>query len=457
MKEPIIYLSLLSVLLLSACSFIATANENNAKKSAPSHFKVSMETEVEQFEGYQLTIHYPQTPDSQINQTIIDYVNQKKASFKKQSFQTSVKQNNHEIHELNINFEVLYENASVFVVRFSEKLHMEKQKEVTQTIMNFDKENGKRLELDQIFQKDKEYYDLLSSQVQTEVLEKARVDDADLTAKIKAELSPKADLYKNTALTGDSLTVYFNQGQLPKQVSIQKVKLNDKKLMNLVKEKYLQQGEPAEKSKEVAAKEEQPLNEDVKAEYRSEADKKIALTFNDGPHPKVTRRILGTLKSYHAKATFFMIGQRVKYYPEIAREVAEQGNQIGNHTWDHSRADYLTSKELKKELEKTQRIIQQTTGQTPTVVRYPFGGVPAEKQDDQLRRAPFTITVDDWQLENSEVIAKEVIAKAKDHSVIMLHDLYPSTADAVEQIVRTLTKKGYSFVTLDELQNRRVK
>src|SRR6185312_17561707 len=99
--------------------------------------------------------------------------------------------------------------------------------------------------------------------------------------------------------------------------------------------------------------------------------KQVALTFDDGPDPKVTMQILETLEKYNAKATFFMLGSRVEYYPEIAKHIADAGHELGNHTWNHPDLTKASVEKIRDEINRTSSIIENVTGMQSTVFRPP--------------------------------------------------------------------------------------
>ncbi|UOQ45212.1 polysaccharide deacetylase family protein [Halobacillus salinarum] len=414
-----------------------------------------METDIEQFSDYQVTIHYPQTPNSQVNQTIIDYVNQRKNTFKKESFQASDVQKDNNPHELHVNFHVLYEDSNVFVVRFDERTEWgSSRSKKTMTMMNFDKTTGTQIKLTDLF-KENDGISAFSKQAVQEAAKQLHSHKNALVNQLKSSLASNPENFEDFALTNNKVSIYLNDLDLPGNVPLEKLDIKKKQLKNVLDSAYLKESTPyKETTEKVETSKSKNNSADVKSQSQvlDNKDKVIALTFNDGPHPKVTTKILKTLTKYDAKATFFMIGQRAQYYPDVVREVYNQGSQIGNHTWDHSKASSLKAEELEEELSSTQDVIQKITGEAPQVMRFPFEVKPLKSIDTSLRLTPYNISVSDWQDQKPEEIAAEVTAKAKDGSIIMLHDLYPATAEAVEQIVPQLTKQGYRFVTIEELQ-----
>ncbi|WP_079524485.1 polysaccharide deacetylase family protein [Solibacillus isronensis] len=181
-------------------------------------------------------------------------------------------------------------------------------------------------------------------------------------------------------------------------------------------------------------------------------DKKIALTFDDGPHPKVTKQILKTLEKYEAKATFFVVGQEVKEHPEILKAVYNAGHEIGNHTFNHEKLTTLSTKEIKQQIQATDSLIKSTIGQRATVFRPPYGSYD-ESITDQLSVPNVLWTIDtlDWKHRDPEKTVQAVKDRAKNGSIILMHDIHQATADALDEVLATLQKQGYEFVTVSEL------
>ena len=182
--------------------------------------------------------------------------------------------------------------------------------------------------------------------------------------------------------------------------------------------------------------------------------KKVALTFDDGPHPTNTLEILELLDKHDAKATFFMLGNRVDFYPDIAKVIAEKGHELGNHTWTHKDLTTLGQEEISEEVAVTNEVIRNATGEEPTVFRPPYGAV-----DDHVRevrgRPPTLWTIDtlDWKSRDPNQIVKIVEDNVRDGSVILMHDIHETTVTAVERILSSLEKEGYEFVTVSEIES----
>lgn len=179
----------------------------------------------------------------------------------------------------------------------------------------------------------------------------------------------------------------------------------------------------------------------------------VALTFDDGPcNNNASDRILDTLEKYGAKATFFMVGKNTTEHPDNVLRKYELGMELGNHTWDHTR---YSKKVKKKDIRNTSEAIFDICGAYPTAFRSP-GGMTTEKMLEECNAEGMTayywsIDTEDWNTRNAKTTAKRVLKNAEDGDIILMHEIYASTADAVEKIVPKLIKKGFQLVTCRDL------
>ena len=199
---------------------------------------------------------------------------------------------------------------------------------------------------------------------------------------------------------------------------------------------------------------EDALTEKVPAgEVQSEeTERKVSITFDDGPHPSYTVQLLDGLKERNVHATFFVTGEHAQANPDIIRRMKEEGHLIGNHTYTHCNLSKLETGEAKKELEQTDTVIEKITGKQPVFARAPYGELPADSEQD-LSRIYIGWTVDplDWMTEDAGAVVKTVVEEINPGDVILLHDCYPSSVQAAIRIVDLLQGKGYEFVTVDHL------
>ena len=191
-------------------------------------------------------------------------------------------------------------------------------------------------------------------------------------------------------------------------------------------------------------------NSSIRAEKTIAA--KVALTFDDGPHPVYTPELLDGLKERGVCATFFVVGENIPGNEEILRRMDAEGHLIGNHTYKHVKLSYLDSARACAEVEKTNALICEVTGKEPEFIRPPFGEWK-KAMECSFEMIPVLWDVDplDWTTKNTALVVERVLKDTKPGNIILLHDYYQSSVDAALEIVDTLTQRGYEFVTVDEL------
>lgn len=180
--------------------------------------------------------------------------------------------------------------------------------------------------------------------------------------------------------------------------------------------------------------------------------KKIALTFDDGPHPQYTPEMLAALKERGVKATFFLLGQEVEKYPEIVKQIQEEGHLVGNHSYRHEQLSKLSMEQACNQVERTNKLICDITGVYPSYLRPPFGDWH-EKLDCEMNMVEVLWDIDtlDWSSQNHGAIVKKVLKNIQENDIILMHDGYETSVTAAMEIIDTLQKEGYEFVTVDEL------
>lgn len=179
---------------------------------------------------------------------------------------------------------------------------------------------------------------------------------------------------------------------------------------------------------------------------------KIAITFDDGPHPDFTPKLLDGLKERNVKASFFVIGNLAQANPDLIRRQKAEGHLIGNHTYNHVDITKMSDEKARQEIRKTNEVLQNITGEEVNFVRPPFG-IWQKKLEKELEVLPVLWSVDplDWTTENADEIVNKVVTKAKENDIILMHDCYQSSVDAALRIIDILMKEGYEFVTVDEM------
>ena len=180
--------------------------------------------------------------------------------------------------------------------------------------------------------------------------------------------------------------------------------------------------------------------------------KMIALTFDDGPGVKATARILAALEEVGGRATFFMLGENAAAHPDLARQVAQAGHLVGTHTNSHKSLIRLTAKEMLQEVELSLDNIQKATGVRPTILRPPYGNVnDLVKQTLDLPLVNWSVDTRDWESRDAQKVYEHILANVRDGDIVLMHDIYDSTAEAVEMVLPELVKRGYQLVTVEDL------
>jgi peptidoglycan-N-acetylglucosamine deacetylase len=184
--------------------------------------------------------------------------------------------------------------------------------------------------------------------------------------------------------------------------------------------------------------------------------KVLAITFDDGPHPTTTPALLAVLRAKQARATFFVLGNRVKLYPNLAADIVNSGQELASHSYTHRFLNRLTPEELSEEIDKSEKVID-AIGPKPTLIRPPGGGYN-DRLVWELRQRGYTtvlwsIDPRDWAGKSVQHIVDSVVSQAGPGSIILLHEgeYAASTPAALGIIIDRLRGQGYEFVTVSEL------
>ncbi len=179
--------------------------------------------------------------------------------------------------------------------------------------------------------------------------------------------------------------------------------------------------------------------------------KMVALTFDDGPSIN-TDKVLDTLEKFGCKATFFVVGSRVSQYSSQLKRAYDMGCEIGSHTYNHKYLTSLSPEDMQAEIDKTDDAVAQVTGQKTSCIRPPGGFYNDEvKSRIKCPIVMWSIDTQDWKSRNAQSVAQIATSGIQDGDIILMHDLYSSTASAVETIVPALLSQGFQIVTVREL------
>jgi peptidoglycan/xylan/chitin deacetylase (PgdA/CDA1 family) len=187
---------------------------------------------------------------------------------------------------------------------------------------------------------------------------------------------------------------------------------------------------------------------------------RIALTFDDGPHPAFTDRLLQVLKEENAAATFFVVGRQAERYPRLMQAILNHGHEIANHTFNHQNLTTLTDQQVARELEDTRRVIESVAGKKCSYFRPPGGqynpGTLNVASQEGYRMILWTVFPRDHSSPSAQKIYECVMADAQDGGVVLLHSGVESTLKVLPQIIRDLRAKGFQFLTISELLDENI-
>lgn len=183
--------------------------------------------------------------------------------------------------------------------------------------------------------------------------------------------------------------------------------------------------------------------------------KLIALTYDDGPDPRITPKLIELLQQKKVPATFYVLGQRVNEYPEITRRLHDLGFEVVNHTYTHKLLTKLPEAQVKSELQRTNDLITSITGVPVTHMRPPYGGRNAKVdeiiRDMGMKIVLWDIDTEDWRKRSAAQMTNQILKNASDGSIVLFHDRYQASLDSTAAVIDDLRARGFTFVTVGEL------
>ena len=189
-------------------------------------------------------------------------------------------------------------------------------------------------------------------------------------------------------------------------------------------------------------------------------DKIVALTFDDGPHPVHTARILDVLDRYQIRATFFMMGRNVERYPAVARQVLDRGHEIGNHSYSHPKLIWMSPQRVREEIERTDQLLRNIGVSGQIYFRPPHASkflvLPYVLSQMDKLSVLGDVDPEEWKERPAAVMTQSILRQVKPGSIIGLHDpAGPETLRTLEDSVEALIARGYRFETVSQLVRRR--
>ncbi|MEO0414628.1 MAG: polysaccharide deacetylase family protein [Verrucomicrobiota bacterium] len=182
----------------------------------------------------------------------------------------------------------------------------------------------------------------------------------------------------------------------------------------------------------------------------------VALTFDDGPHPTNTPRLLDILRQKNVKATFFVVGTNARKYPHILKRMVAEGHEIGNHTISHGKITTMPQPKIHNEIVGSQHAVTSATGVAPRCFRPPYGAITSQqkgwiKGNYGLPSILWSVDPEDWKKPGVGVVAQRLVSGAAPGGILLLHDIHAPSIDATPIAIDRIKAKGLQFVTVSQL------
>ncbi|MFY0741292.1 polysaccharide deacetylase family protein [Solibacillus silvestris] len=433
----IVFLTFLSDDPIFPHSDKTSAKEHTITEEASKFPGIKIVTDRSDNKKMPYTVQYPLTEYEAFNKEITTYIEQSKQYYiNMMRLQQETKKLTGDLTITVETFE--HDHYYSFVLTNNMILNADEKQTTVETFL-IDYETGGLIDIRALLNKDLESLKTFAAHIQSEMLKNPAYKEYVLEKELAFATEPKWRLFKHFALKNDSLFIYFNEGEVTKpEAGIPVVEIPLSFINPLLASDF-----------QIAMQSENTI---IPKSDKGSSQKRIALTFDDGPHPEVTKQILALLEKYNAKATFFMLGSRAQYYPGLVRQVRDSGHEIGNHTWTHPVLTKMSITDIEKEYNSTEEAIIHAIGENSTVFRPPYGAI----NDDVRNAIPcksvnWTIDTLDWKYRDSEKLFPMVKEALHNNAIVLMHDIHQSTADGLEPVLAYLQKEGYEFLSVSEI------
>lgn len=440
--SAILLLTVLTIFLVSTRNGNISSNDHehtalaastDISEKASKYKGIYIVTEKSANKNAPYTIQYPKTSSKVFNQSVTDTIHKVRDNYLKDMKKLSQK-NDKIAGNLSITYKTIVHKKNYYSFVLTQTLNngTDSKKETVKTFM-YDQKNNKQILLQDVIPSQKSLTPLANA-VKAEMSKDKELKKIMKTSSIKEATTPLWVNFENFSLTDQTLTIYYNSGILS-------INITEIKAVHI----------PLSSINNILA---QPYKVKVKKTVQKKPTKVVALTFDDGPSKTVTPKVLKVLKKHHAKGTFFMVGSQVNANPKVAKQVLDEGHEIGNHSYSHADLKKLTNAQIKKQLSRTNKAIHKATGHNPTLFRPPYGSVDNRvRSQTKLPTVLWSVDTRDWEHRNSKKLLAYVKKYTYPGAIILMHDIHMPTANGLDNVLTYLEKQGYTFVTVSELNN----
>lgn len=391
--------------------------------------------------------HYPKFAIQESSKLVSDKIDGYIENFKEEAKEVEI-DSYEDIPSLHIDYRSFSykDNIASIILDIDEDIPTGNSKNYSE-IMVIDLKNKDYLKLDDIIIE--EAYDFIARKTKADFLANdylAPLLDEGTLAKLA-----EGENYKNFVVKEDSLEFIFPAGTVfPKEAGITTSRISMEELEDFTRFDLIE-AEPL--PEEIIQAKIEAAN--FKGAIRPGLDPNkpmIALTYDDGPYGPTTGPIIDVLEQYDSAATFFVLGQKVNSESELLKRAADNGNEIANHSLSHKLLTAISDQELFNEINTTQDLIQSATDQASTLLRPTYGEHNANmKEKLDLPFILWSIDTMDWSSKNVNSIVNSVLPYVRDGDIVLMHDIYPTTAQASQIIIPELVNRGFQLVTISEL------
>lgn len=316
-------------------------------------------------------------------------------------------------------------------------------------------DTGRRLYLEDVFTDD--YLSEVSKYIRSNFRQTEKFDSIINEPSFTNYTEPVIENFQTFALDNQKISFYFPKGALLKgSYDLVTVEMSLDRLKEVLKDPASDLFEPLTEAMPIEEEPKQADDEEITDNTIDPTKPMVALTFDDGPHETRTTKILDALEANNAKATFFVLGNRVGRNPDVLRRAVSLGCEIGNHTYGHLQLTKLSLEDIRFQVNETNRLVEEITGQPPTLLRPPYGAFnETVKQTVNMPMILWCIDTLDWKTKSRDKTVSTVIDNIQDGDIVLMHDIHETSAEAAEIIIPELIKQGYQLVTVSELAEYR--